>query len=756
LLLCCFAALLLCCFAALLLCCFAALLLCCFAALLLNLILPNPFSKRPGEYYLPVAGEEINTDCDSSGSLGGRVRSWGAMSEGNFFDGSAGSVFQGRDVYGGVHFHGPVAQVVPPVQVLEPPRHYRNNERQLDALSRIHADAGGGVGIAVVRGAPGSGRSTLCECWAFRNQELFGGGVYPVRLGRRPVTDVLADLLALAGYAPEQWPASLEGRSAMWRAWTGDRRLALLVDDAMSAAEVRALLPAGAGSMVLVVEAGRLTELKTRHSAREVELDPLSDEAAHGVLAELVGIERLDAEPEQCEALLRICAGSAAELTVAGALLAESPGWSLERLIGRIRRKGSLASPVFDVAYERLPEDARACYRLLGAHPGDGDVALETLMAVLDLDIDDAEDALAHLVRAKLVEPMGADRYRMAELARLHAATRAEDLSAKVVAYYAKTALAIAEDALNRGWAGQLWPGFEPAGLKQSDALDWLRTERLNLVAAAETAYQEGALEDVCRLALALWPVHKDGGHPAEMVAVNRDAASAARAWTSPLAEALMLTQLGFGAVQRRDWASAYEHHGRAAELAEQAESAEARATAVESLGLAYFEASSHAQPDEAARLLAAAEEQFRLNLHLAEQLGKPRRTALARMHLAKVARPAEAAALLDQASSALDGDAGNRVKILLWRGRKAVEDGALEDGISGLLEVVDLAVASGWHRERIMARRTLAEAALAKENRASARAHAEDALNVARLQGFTAEALDLMEWLEELDQPRP
>ncbi|HEY2058703.1 MAG TPA: hypothetical protein VGH57_10085 [Amycolatopsis sp.] len=675
------------------------------------------------------------------------------MSEGNFFDGSAGSVFQGRDVYGGVHFNAPAAQVVPPVQVLEPPRHYRNNERQLAELSRVQAEAAGGVGIAIVRGAPGSGRSTLCECWAFRNQELFDGGVFPVRLGRRPVTDVLADLLALAGYAPEQWPQSLEGRSAMWRAWTGKHRLALLVDDAMSAAEVQALLPTGAGSMVLVVEAGRLTELKTRHSAQEVELDPLSDEAAHGVLAELVGIERLDAEPEQLAALLRICAGSAAELTVAGAMLAESPNWTLERLIGRIRRKGSLASPVFDVAYDRLPEDAQAGYRVFGAHPGDGDVGLETLMALLDLDIDDAEDALGHLVRAKLVESMGADRYRMAELARLHAATLAEDLSAKVVAHYAQTALAIAESALKRGWAEQLWPGFEPDGRNQDDALKWLRSERLNLVAAAETAYQEGAIEDVCRLALALWAVHKDGAHPAEMVAVNRDAASAARAWNSPLAEALMLTQLGFAAVQRRDWASAYEHHGRAAELAEQAQSAEAQATAVESLGLAYFEASTHAQPDEAGQLLIAAEAQLRLNLDLAEQLGKKRRLALARMHLAKVASPVEAAGLLDQAASVLDSEPGNRVKILLWRGRKAVEDGALDDGIFRLLEVVDLAVEGGWHRERIMAGRTLAEAKLAQGDEKTARAHAEDALNVARLQGYTADALDIMEWL---DEPRP
>ena len=165
------------------------------------------------------------------------------------------------------------------------------------------------------------------------------------------------------------------------------------------------------------------------------------------------------------------------------------------------------------------------------------------------------------------------------------------------------------------------------------------------------------------------------------------------------------------------------------------------------------FRSSTHAQPEEAGQLLIAAEEQLRLNLDLAEQLGKKRRLALARMHLAKVRRPEEAAGLLDQAASVLDREPGNRVKILLWRGRKAVEDGAVDDGISRLLEVVDLAVDGGWHRERIMAGRALAEVKLAQGDEQTARAHAEDALNVARLQGYTAEALDIMEWL---DEPRP
>ncbi|MFI5611262.1 hypothetical protein [Amycolatopsis sp. NPDC051903] len=662
------------------------------------------------------------------------------MNDRNFFDGTADSVFQGRDVYGGVHFHPPAGPAVPPVQVLEPPRHYRNNEAQLDELTHIHDEAAGRVGIAILIGAPGSGRTTLGECWAFRNRDRFPDGVFPVRLGNRPVTDVLADQLGLVGYHADQLPASLEARSAMWRAWSATKRIALLIDDAMSVAEVRALLPAGPGSMVAVVEAARLTELTTRHSARYVELEPLSDDAAEGVLTALVGAERLAAEPVQLVALLRICAGSAAELTVAGAMLSEST-WSVEELIGRIRRKGGLAKPVFDVAYDRLRPDTQAVYRVFGAHPGDGDVAEETVAAVLELDCYDAQDALDDLVRAKLIHRAGADRYRMAELTRLHARSKGDTLTSAVVSHYASVGLAIAESALPRGWAAQLWPGFAADGRTSRVALDWLEAERLNLVAAAESAYRLGALEDACRLALVLWPVHKDGGHTAEMNVVNQNGVAAARAWSSVLAEALMYTQLGFAAIQSRDWQGAREHLGRAASLAEKSGSVEAQATAVESLALACFEAGEQRE----------AEEHFRRNLDLAEGLGNARRSALARMHLAKVAPYREAVELLAAAGEVLAGEPGNRVKIVLWRGRNAIEAGAFDEGIALLADAIQLAADGGFHRERILAARTRAEAALSRGDVAVARAHAEDALNVARLRGYTAEAGDLLEWLGRL-----
>ena len=129
------------------------------------------------------------------------------VSDGNYFDGEADKVFQAGNVYGNVHFHGPERPAAPVLQVPAPPEHYRNNQPQLDLLTEIHDGARDRVAIANVLGAPGSGRTTLCETWLHQNQDRFDR-IYEVRVGHRAGADVLAELLAKLGYGPDKMPAS--------------------------------------------------------------------------------------------------------------------------------------------------------------------------------------------------------------------------------------------------------------------------------------------------------------------------------------------------------------------------------------------------------------------------------------------------------------------------------------------------------------------------------------------------------------------
>ncbi|WP_143271401.1 hypothetical protein [Amycolatopsis echigonensis] len=149
--------------------------------------------------------------------------------------------------------------------------------------------------------------------------------------------------------------------------------------------------------------------------------------------------------------------------------------------------------------------------------------------------------------------------------------------------------------------------------------------------------------------------------------------------------------------------------------------------------------------------MLGRAEVCFRESLALAEEIGRDRRLALIRMHLAKVVPPEEAATLLAQAEQGLKNEPGNLVKVRLWQGRKLIEAGSFEAGAVVLAEVDSAAEQANLQRERIAALWSRSEAALARGFRDQAKAHAKDALNIARMHGFTAEAADLLIWIEQL-----
>jgi hypothetical protein len=208
----------------------------------------------------------------------------------NRFVGEAHNVLQARDVHGGIHYHGVRGSgVKPPCHVLPPPQHYTNNQRQLDELTQILTDgcSGDGPKVALIRGAPGSGRTTLATAWVYQHRSDFPDGQLLVRLaagddGAEREREALGDILAEVGFDQDEIPASLDGRVAWWRSWSASRRVAVVVDDALLPRQVDALLPGRGSSVVLAVEAGRLSALRARVSAKEVKIDPLSTESALG------------------------------------------------------------------------------------------------------------------------------------------------------------------------------------------------------------------------------------------------------------------------------------------------------------------------------------------------------------------------------------------------------------------------------------------------------------------------------------------
>lgn len=195
-----------------------------------------------------------------------------------------GALLQAGSV-GEIHQHfaaeGPV---VVPWQLPSPPAGFVNRVVELGWL-----DGALGVGrcpVVVLSGLGGVGKTGLGVHWAHLKSHEFPDGQLYVDLGAVryrggvDVGDVLGGFLRALGVRDEWIPAEREEKAALYRSLVAGRRMLVMVDNADEPAQVRPLVPASPGSMVLVTSRQRLTGLLVE-GARLVALDPL--DAAEGV-----------------------------------------------------------------------------------------------------------------------------------------------------------------------------------------------------------------------------------------------------------------------------------------------------------------------------------------------------------------------------------------------------------------------------------------------------------------------------------------
>jgi len=448
-------------------------------------------------------------------------------------------------------------------------------------------DAGpGAVVVSLVAGAGGLGKTTLAVHVAHRLRTRFPDGQLYVNLrgaSDQPATpaDVLARFLRELAVDGAQVPVSEDERAALYRTRLAGRRILVVLDDARDAAQARPLVPGSVSCGVLITSRNLLPDLA---GGRLVDLDVLDDDEARALLAEIVGADRLGAEPEATEQVLAACAGLPLAIRIAGVRLAARTGWTIQALAGRLAderrridefRAGDLAvRACFQVSFGSLsaacpgrPDPARA-FRLLGLWRGPS-ISLPAVSALLAEPEDNVADSLEMLVDAHLLQSVAAERYRFHDLLRVYAAEKAEaeetqqdrdEAVLRVLTWYLHTAEAagrvispqharvpLADGHLVR-------PPLTFASLEH--ALDWCETERADLVAAASQAATSGLHEIAWKLPAAAMSFFYRRSHWADWVTTHSDGLSSARILGDRLAEAWMLNNLGmaFG-LQRKEQA---------------------------------------------------------------------------------------------------------------------------------------------------------------------------------------------------------
>jgi len=289
--------------------------------------------------------------------------------------------------------------------------------------------------VCAIVGPAGVGKSALARCAAHAvaghlpdcQLYLDLGGAAP---GSTPMTvlDALRRMLGVLGLDDRDLPTTAAGASSLLRSCLGDRRPLLVLDNARDVAQVRELLPVGAGGLTFVTSRNVLSSLE---GAAFLHIDPLPSGEAVALLRALVGAGRVDAEPQAARSVARCCAGLPLALQIAGARLAARPAWPLQAFADRIADPRDALDQLqttdlalracLDVSYTALacsdhPVDRGAArlFRLMGLRE-ETSIDIGCAAALLDQPPNIAEAWLERLADGHLLETAVPGSYRMSD-----------------------------------------------------------------------------------------------------------------------------------------------------------------------------------------------------------------------------------------------------------------------------------------------------------------------------------------------------
>ncbi len=301
----------------------------------------------------------------------------------------------------------------------------------------LKSGSGQATTVVSLSGKGGVGKTALAIHVAHLLSDAFPDGQLYIDLcgtGVRPVepTAALREFLCALGHPDPAIPEDPTQRAALFRSLMVNRRMLVILDNAVDDTQVRPLLPGTGGCAVLVTSRAKPAGLPT---TRRVDLDVLKSRDAVRLFTEIVGEERVLAEPEAAEYAVVLCGFLPLAVRIAASRLVSRPLWTISSLAGRLaderRRLSELrfgtmtVEATFQLGYERLGAAQARAFRLL-TNLETASFSLPVAAAALDLEVLDAEEIVESLVDLGMLDSPSPSRYRFHELLRLYGRNLAE------------------------------------------------------------------------------------------------------------------------------------------------------------------------------------------------------------------------------------------------------------------------------------------------------------------------------------------
>ncbi|MFJ5734014.1 AAA family ATPase [Streptomyces microflavus] len=474
-----------------------------------------------------------------------------------------------------------------PHQVPAVPPSFTDRHESVAALTAWIREHAAYVRAVAVHGVPGVGKTSLAARLLDTLREQFPAGqLYadlqggtPGNAPRAVLTDVLGRLLR--SLYPGPLPSGLEERAAWWRSVTArcEQPLAVLLDNAHYAEQVRALMPGGRGHLVVVTSREPLSDL-ARDGVLLHQLDAFAPPAALEYLARFAGQTRIDVDRAAAHRIAELSAGLPLALGLVGGELAAHPDRALgamatvlEHAHHRTRTTshppsttGFAVTSSLHLAYAGLPPAAARLYRSLGSLSFTPDVDTALAAALAGLTPQVAKHELQALHEAGLLtvrthtDPVRGTVYTLHDEARAHARGRAEGVAtdgereerARRVLDYLLATLTAAERELTpehrRLARTYLYPPPGPAPFADAaGATAWLQAYAEHFLPAVRVAAASGLHAMTWQLAHALWCWLRLSHDYAAWSESHALAADAARADGDTLVQCEILGTWGIG-----------------------------------------------------------------------------------------------------------------------------------------------------------------------------------------------------------------